>query len=214
MSDRNEGGGRTAGGNGDAIRSVCVFCGSRSGTNPAFSSSATALGQSLARRQQRLVYGGGNVGLMGILADAAIDSGGDVIGVIPAALLERELGHGSLTELRVVQTMHERKAMMADLSGAFLAMPGGFGTLDELCEILTWAQLGLHAKPVGLLNVAGYFDAFLDFLLRATRDGFLHDFDRELFLIDDDPDRLVERLLTAPPRPVRTVDDKIDRRVR
>ena len=214
MSDRTDEGSNEGSRDGGAIRSVCVFCGSRSGTNPAFSSSATALGQSLARRRQRLVYGGGNVGLMGILADAAIDAGGEVVGVIPAALLERELGHGSLTELRVVQTMHERKAMMADLSGAFVAMPGGFGTLDELCEILTWAQLGLHAKPVGLLNVAGYFDAFLEFLLRATRDGFLHDFDRELFLVDEDPDRLVEQLLTAPPRKARTVDDKIDRRVR
>lgn len=196
------------------IQSVCVFCGSRLGATPRYEQAAEAVGRLLAERGRTLVYGGGNVGLMGVLADGALKGGGEVIGVIPAALMERELGHGSVTDLRIVGTMHERKALMADLADAFLAMPGGYGTLDELCEILTWSQLGLHAKPVGLLNTEGYFDAFLSFLTRSVEEGFLHPIDREMLLVDSDPARLVERLLTAPVRAPRDVSTKVDRRVR
>jgi len=128
--------------------------------------------------------------------------------------MERELGHGGVTELRVVATMHERKALMADLADGFLAMPGGYGTLDELCEILTWAQLGLHAKPIGLLNTNGYFDAFLSFLTHSVAEGFLHPVDREMLLVESDPARLLERLLKARPGPVRDVSTKVDRRIR
>lgn len=196
------------------IQSVCVFCGSRVGASPRYAEAAESLGRVLAQRHQRLVYGGGNVGLMGVLADGALQGGGEVIGVIPAPLMERELGHGGVTDLRIVGTMHERKALMADLADAFLAMPGGYGTLDELCEILTWSQLGLHAKPVGLLNTEGYFDAFLSFLTRSVEEGFLHPIDREMLLVDSDPARLVERLLTAPVRAPRDVSTKVDRWVR
>lgn len=196
------------------IQSVCVFCGSRVGASSRYAEAAETLGRVLAERNQRLVYGGGNVGLMGVLADGALSGGGEVVGVIPAALMERELGHGGVTDLRIVGTMHERKALMADLADAFLAMPGGYGTLDELCEILTWSQLGLHAKPVGLLNTEGYFDAFLSFLTRSVEEGFLHPIDREMLLVDSDPARLVERLLTAPVRAPRDVSTKVDRRVR
>ena len=196
------------------IQSVCVFCGSRLGATPQYEQAAEAVGRLLAERSRTLVYGGGNVGLMGVLADGALKGGGEVIGVIPAALMERELGHGSVTDLRIVGTMHERKALMADLADAFLAMPGGYGTLDELCEILTWAQLGLHAKPVGLLNTEGYFDAFLSFLTRSVEEGFLQPIDREMLLVDSDPARLLEQLLTAPARKPRDVATKVDRRVR
>lgn len=195
------------------IESVCVFCGSRTGGAP-YEEAARDLGQLLGRQGRTLVYGGGNIGLMGILADGAVAAGGKVIGVIPAALLERELGHQGIAELRVVGTMHERKAMMADLSEGFLALPGGFGTLDELCEILTWAQLGLHAKPVGLLNVNGYFDAFLEFLKRSADDRFLSPLDRDLLIVEETPQRLLDRILAAPPRSPRDVSDKINRRVR
>src|ERR1700722_1683059 len=138
------------------IRSICVFCGSSSGARPEFAASARLLGELLAARGIELVYGAGDVGLMGILADAALTAGGRVVGVIPQALMERELAHHGLSELHVVRTMHERKAMMADRAEAFVALPGGFGTADELFEILTWAQLGIHARPVALLNVAGF----------------------------------------------------------
>jgi uncharacterized protein (TIGR00730 family) len=161
-----------------------------------------------------LVYGGGNIGLMGVLADGALDAGGRVVGVIPQALLEKELGHGGVTELRVVGTMHERKAMMADLSDAFLALPGGFGTLDELCEILTWSQLGIHAKPIGLLNQRGYFDSFLAFLDRSVVDGFLRAEHRNLLLVGDDPAEVIDRIVQTGPRSPLSVDAKIQRRDR
>ena len=196
------------------IESVCVFCGSRTGAAPCYEEAARTLGRLLGERERTLIYGGGNVGLMGVLADGALIAGAKVIGVIPAALMERELGHGGVTELRVVATMHERKALMADLADGFLAMPGGFGTLDELCEILTWAQLGLHAKPVALLNTNGYFDAFLSFLTHSVEEGFLHPIDREMLLVESDPARLLERLLTARPGPIRDVSTKVNRRVR
>ena len=195
------------------IESVCVFCGSRTG-GPLYEAAAHDLGVFLGRRGRTLVYGGGNIGLMGVLADGALSAGGKVIGVIPASLLERELGHQGITELRVVRTMHERKALMADLSQGFLALPGGFGTLDELCEILTWAQLGLHAKPVGLLNVNGYFDSFLAFLNRGVEDGFLAAIDQDLLMVEERPEPLLDRLLTTPPRTPRNISDKINRQVR
>ena len=180
---------------------VCVFCGSSSGLGDGHAEAARATGSALARRGLGLVYGGGRVGLMGHLAGAALDAGGEVIGVIPKALFERELGHTGVTELRVVRSMHERKAVMADLSGAFLALPGGFGTLDEFCEVLTWAQLGIHRKPCALLNVRGYFDPLLALFDRAVRDGFLARAHRALVLVDSDPELLADGLLatTAPP---------------
>jgi uncharacterized protein (TIGR00730 family) len=161
---------------------------------------ARQLGDLCARRGIALVTGGGHVGLMGVLADAALSAGGTVMGVIPDALKTKELAHAGLTELRVVATMHERKALMADLADGFAAMAGGFGTADELFEILTWAQLGLHAKPVGLLNVAGYFDPLLAWLDQAVRDGFLPAPQRDILQVATEPDRLLEMLAAYQPR--------------
>ncbi len=140
------------------MRRVCVFCGSQTGDHPIYADAARQMGKLLAQRHLGLVYGGGNVGLMGVLADAALQAGGEVIGVIPGGLAERELAHAGLTELHVVPSMHARKVLMAEKADVFVALPGGYGTADELFEILTWRQLGLHAKPIGLLNVAGFFD--------------------------------------------------------
>src|SRR5271154_5558209 len=167
-------------------RGVCVFCGSSSGKGPQYADSARRLGAALAARGLELVYGAGDVGLMGVLADAALAAGGRVVGVIPQALVQREVAHHGLSELHVVRTMHERKALMADRADAFLALPGGFGTADELFEILTWAQLGLHSKPVGLLNVAGFFDPLLAWIDRCVSDGFLRPENRDLLLISAD----------------------------
>src|SRR3954449_13611628 len=155
------------------MQRVCVFCGSKSGGRPVYADAARRLGAALAARGCELVFGAGHVGLMGVLADAVLAAGGRAVGVIPQALVDRELAHRGLTELHVVGTMHQRKALMADLSDAFVALPGGYGTGDELFEILTWAQLGIHAKPIGLLNVAGYFDAMLAWLDHMTREDFL-----------------------------------------
>ena len=155
------------------MRSVCVFCGSNTGTGAAYSDAARALARAIARVGLRLVYGGGNIGLMGVLADAALAAGVHVTGVAPGPLLEREVVHRELSELHVVGSMHERKAKMAELSDAFVALPGGYGTLDEVSEMLTWRQLGLHAGPVGLINVDGYYDQLLAFLDRAVADGFV-----------------------------------------
>lgn len=155
------------------MKSVCVFCGSNSGRGDRYVAAARALGQTLAARGMKLVYGGGRVGLMGEVADAALRAGGHVTGVIPAALVAREVGHTALSEQHVVESMHERKALMADLSEGFIAMPGGYGTLDETFEILTWAQLGMHKRPVGMLNVDGYFDKLLGFVDHAIAEGFV-----------------------------------------
>jgi uncharacterized protein (TIGR00730 family) len=154
-------------------RRICVFCGSSRGDDPAFALAAQATGESIAARGDHLVYGGGGIGLMGVVADAVLDAGGVAIGVIPAPLATREVAHPSLTQLIVVETMHERKARMAELADAFLALPGGFGTFDELFEILTWAQLGIHRKPVGLLNIAGYFDPLLTLVEQSIERGFV-----------------------------------------
>ena len=174
---------------------ICVFCGSNSGSRSAYTKAAVDLGRWLAQEKLSLVYGGGRVGLMGSIADAVLEEGGEVIGVIPESLVRREVAHTGLTDLRVVQNMHERKALMAELSDAFVALPGGFGTLDEFCEILTWAQLGLHKKPCGLLNVEGYFDPLLALFDRAVADGFLHPKHRSMLITADDPERLLEEMV-------------------
>src|SRR5450755_2922847 len=173
---------------------ICVFCGSNSGINPAYRDAAIHLGRLLAERGIELVYGGGNIGLMGVLADAVLQSHGRVIGVIPESLLAKEVGHRSLTELRVVKSMHERKSLMADLSDGFIAMPGGFGTFEEFCEVVTWSQLGIHVKPCGLLNVEGYYDPLLDLFDHAVSEGFLREENRRLVLEDRDPERLLEKM--------------------
>ena len=176
------------------MKRVCVFCGSRDGTRDQYVGSARQMGQALARRGIGLVYGGGGIGLMGILADAALSAGGDVVGVIPEALMAREVAHGGLTDLRIVASMHERKALMAELSDAFVALPGGFGTLEEFCEALTWAQLGIHRKPCGLLNVEGFFDPLLSFFNHAVRERFVSPDHRSLVVVEEDPERLLDAL--------------------
>jgi uncharacterized protein (TIGR00730 family) len=174
------------------LRSVCVFCGSSVGVRPEYAQAAEEMGRLFAERQIRIVYGGGNVGLMGELANAALAAGGQVIGVIPQMLVDRELAHTGLTELRIVLSMHERKALMAELSDAFIALPGGLGTFEELFEVLTWAQLGIHNKPCGCLNVLGYFDALLALLNQAVAEGFLHQ--QCLLSCSHDPQELLTTL--------------------
>lgn len=184
-----------------SVSSICVFCGSRPGTNPAYALAARHMGQVLAARGIRLVYGGGRVGLMGVLADAALAAGGRVVGVIPEALLRLEVGHRALTELHVVPNMHARKRMMAELSDAFVALPGGIGTFEELFEVWTWLQLGYHAKPVGLLNVAGYYDPLLAFLDRSVAQGFVPPAQRALLQVETHADALLDRLAALSGRP-------------
>lgn len=181
------------------MKRVCVFCGSRNGTRDQYVGSAKRMGEALARRGIGLVYGGGGIGLMGILADAAVSAGGDVIGVIPEALMGREVAHGGLADLRVVASMHERKALMAELADAFVALPGGFGTLEEFCEVLTWAQLGIHRKPCGLLNVEGFFDPLLSLFDHAVREQFVSPDHRSLVVVETDPERLLDALLRWEP---------------
>jgi uncharacterized protein (TIGR00730 family) len=180
---------------------VCVFCGSSKGSRAIYAQSGRALGTLLASKGIGLVYGGGNVGLMGIVADAVMESGGQVIGVIPEALVQRELAHRAVTELIVVRSMHERKAKMAELSDAFIAMPGGYGTFEEFCEIITWAQLGLHRKPCAILNVEGYYDPLLALFDRAVAEGFVHPSNRQLVLQGTEPNGLLNLLAAyKPPR--------------
>ena len=176
------------------MRRVCVFCGAAAGNDPRYAAAADELGRSLAARSVELVTGGGKVGLMGVVADAALAAGGRVIGVIPRFLEEREVAHRGLTELHVVESLHERKALMHELSSAFVALPGGFGTLDELMESITWAQLGLHAKPIGIVNVAGYFDELLSFVEGARSAGFIPAAHGEILTVRDDAIALVEAL--------------------
>jgi uncharacterized protein (TIGR00730 family) len=180
------------------LNSVCVFCASSIGAKPVYAESARRFGEALAARGIALVFGGGCVGLMGVLADAAIDAGGRAIGVIPRALVEREIAHRGLTTLHVVETMHERKQRMADLADAFVMLPGGFGTWDEFCEVVTWAQLGIHRKPLGVLNVGGYYDPMLAMADRAVAEGFVSAAQRDRLVVDDDEDRLLNRLALAP----------------
>jgi uncharacterized protein (TIGR00730 family) len=178
-----------------AIKRVCVFCGSSPGARPAYAAAAAALARCLVARGLTVVYGGGNVGLMGILADAARAVGGEVIGVIPQSLVAKELAHMELSDLRIVGSMHERKALMADLADAFIAMPGGYGTFEEFCEILTWTQLGLQRKPCGILNIEGYYDRLLQMFDHAVVEEFVRPEHREMFIADTDPETLVARLL-------------------
>jgi uncharacterized protein (TIGR00730 family) len=165
------------------MKKICVFLGSNSGARPEYREAAVELGQSLARAGVGLVYGGAKVGLMGTLADAALAAGGDVVGIIPRALVEKEVAHSGLSDLRVVTSMHERKSLMAELSDGFIALPGGMGTLEELFEMLTWAQLGMHRKPCGLLNVAGYYDGLSAFLDHAVGERFVAQAHRDMLLV-------------------------------
>jgi uncharacterized protein (TIGR00730 family) len=194
------------------MQRICVFCGSSTGIQPTYRDAAQALGRALVARGLGLVTGGGHIGLMGVITDVVLAAVGEAVGVIPRALVERELAHAGMTRLHVVGTMHERKARMADLADGFIALPGGFGTADELFEILTWAQLGLHAKPIGLLNVAGYFDSLLAWLDRSVADGFLRPADRKLLLASTEPGALLDLLSTArPPTHTRKWIDEKDR---
>jgi uncharacterized protein (TIGR00730 family) len=182
---------------------VCVFCGASSGRDPAYAAAARALGGAIVGRGLGLVYGGGRVGLMGAVADAVLAAGGEVTGVIPTQLVERELAHGGLDDLRVVGSLHERKALMSELADAFVALPGGFGTLDELMEQLTWSQLGLHEKPIGLLDVAGYWGPLIAFARHATDAGFVREADLRSIAVADDAEALLLRLdgMTREERP-------------
>ncbi len=190
------------------MRSLCVLCGSRSGADPAYERTARALGETLARAGITLVFGGGRVGLMGVVADAALASGGEVTGIMPRALVNREIAHTGLTHLHVVGSMHERKAMMAKLSDGFVALPGSTGTLEEFFEVLTWAQLGQHKKPCGLLNVAGYYDPLLAVFDRMVDKDFLRVEHRKLVLVEEDPSALLERFEGyEPPRTIKWIDD-------
>jgi uncharacterized protein (TIGR00730 family) len=180
------------------ITRLCVFCGSSSGNNPAYLSAAEDLGRELSAAGIALVFGGGRVGLMGALANAVLSTGGRAIGVIPKSLVEKEIAHTSLTELHIVNSMHERKARMADLADAFVLLPGGFGSWEEFCEIFTWLQLGIHRKPCGILNVAGYYDSLVQQALRAVSDGFVPASHLESLMMETSPGRLLSRLAAAP----------------
>ena len=183
----------------EELNSVCIYCGSSSGTEPVYAETARAVGRLLAENNQRLVYGGGRVGLMGIVADAALGAGGTVIGVIPQALADKEVAHTNLTELIIVPSMHERKARMAELSEGFLALPGGFGTWEEFFEMVTWGQLHLHAKPCGLLNVAGFYDPLLALFDHAAGEGFVRAEHRAMVLSGSDPSELLAQMQAYQP---------------
>ncbi len=191
------------------MKQVCVFCGSSSGINSEYVEAARLLGRVLAQRRLTLVYGGGSVGLMGALADAALEAGGEVVGVIPRALQLREVGHSRLSALHVVSSMHERKAKMAELADAFVALPGGMGTLEEFSEILTWAQLGLHAKPCGLLDVAGYWRPLVAFFDHAVSEGFIRPEHRRFVVSAEACEPLLDALAGhSPPAVQRWIDDR------
>ena len=176
------------------LKSICLFCGSSPGLDPAFRAAAAELGTTLAANSIRLIYGGGHVGLMGVAADACLAAGGDVVGVIPRKLMEKEVGHAGLTQMHVVETMHERKALMTQLSDGFIALPGGFGTLDELFEALTWQQLAYHLLPVGVLNVSGFFNHLVQFLDHARDQRLLREAHRDTLLVDTDLNALIVRM--------------------
>ncbi|WP_424359374.1 TIGR00730 family Rossman fold protein [Methanocella sp. MCL-LM] len=174
------------------MKRICVFCGSSPGARQEYIDAARDMGRALARRNIGLVYGGGNVGLMGEIATAAEEAGGEVIGVIPKWLVDREVAYTALKDLRVVNSMHERKALMAGLSDGFVALPGGLGTIEEFFEAATWAQLGIHKKPCGLLNVCGYYDSLMTFLDHTTEEMFVRPENRSMIMIEEDPDRLID----------------------
>lgn len=181
------------------MKSLCVFCGSRHGSDPSYSEAARDLGRTLAEASITLVYGGGHVGLMGVVADASLEADGEAIGVMPKALVEREIAHTGLTKLHVVGSMHERKALMSELSDGFIALPGGSGTLEEFFEVLTWAQLGEHHKPCGLLNVAGYYDLLLAVFDQMVEKGFLAEKHRELVVVETEPAAMLESFARYEP---------------
>jgi uncharacterized protein (TIGR00730 family) len=184
------------------VRRICVFCGASPGARPEYAAAAEELARLLATEGVGVVYGGGGVGLMGVLADATLEAGGEITGVIPRALVDKEIGHRDVTDMRVVDSMHERKALMAELADAFVALPGGLGTLEELFEVYTWSQLGLHRKACGLLDVEGYYAGIAAFLDHAVSERFLREETRELLLVDQDADRLLERLRAFEPQTV------------
>ena len=188
------------------MRRVCVYCGSSPGFDPVYQTAAVKLGALLAVERIGLVYGGGKIGLMGALADAALAGGGEVIGIIPHHLIAMEVGHRQLTSLIAVDSMHARKHQMADLSDAFIALPGGIGTAEELLEVFTWLQLGIHAKPVGILNINGYFDHLLQFLAHMEQSGFLKRAHREMLIIDQDAASLLDKLRSFVP-------ERVDKRI-
>lgn len=190
------------------MKRICVFCGSNNGLQAVYSEAAQTMGVVLSRRGIGVVYGGGSVGLMRVVADTVIKEGCEVIGVIPEALAIKEVAHQGLKDLRIVGSMHERKALMAELSDAFIALPGGYGTLEEFCEVLTWAQLGLHRKPCGILNVKGFYDPLLSFLDHAVSEGFVREVHRSLILVEQDPERLLDKLIDYQPP---ALDKWIDR---
>lgn len=193
------------------LSSVAVYCGSNQGTDPAYARAAAWLGRTLAGRGTRLVYGGGHVGLMGAVADAVLEHGGEAHGVITQSLRAKEVAHQGLTSLRVVGTMHERKAAMADAADAFIMLPGGFGTFDEFFEALTWTQLGIHVKPCGILDAAGFFAPLRALLDGAVTAGFVHPGHRDMVVVDDDPARLLDRLAAWTPVTVSKWLDRADR---
>jgi uncharacterized protein (TIGR00730 family) len=180
------------------MRRVCIFCGSSTGVRPEYRAAAAHIAIELTKRDIGIVFGGGCVGLMGVVADAALAHGGHVIGVIPSALVARELAHRGVPDLRVVASMHERKALMASLADAFIALPGGFGTFEEFCEVVTWTQLGLHDKPCGLLNVEGYYDSLVALCDRGVTEGFIKPENRRIIVADSSPVALIERLIERP----------------
>jgi uncharacterized protein (TIGR00730 family) len=179
------------------IQRLCVFCGSSSGTRPVYAEAAAQLGGDLAKSKIALVFGGGRVGLMGILADSVLAAGGKAIGVMPRALVEKEIAHTSLTELHVVESMHQRKSLMADLADAFLLLPGGFGSWEEFCEVLTWLQLGIHRKPCAILNVAGYYNGLLSLADHALAEGFLQPTHHRMVIVADHPQAALSQLTSA-----------------
>ncbi|WP_447969090.1 LOG family protein [Nitrospira sp. M1] len=176
------------------MKRLCVFCGSTTGSQTAYEQTTRQLGQLLVQHGIGLVYGGGNIGLMGVIAETVLKEGGEVIGIIPAALAEKELAFQEVTDLRIVQTMHERKALMEQLSNGFIALPGGYGTLEEICEMVTWAQLGIHHKPCGILNVEGFYDPLLAFMDHQVQEGFVTSVNRSLIIKAEDPRQLLDQM--------------------
>lgn len=176
------------------MEALCVYCGSKTGRRPGYRDTARTVGRHMAERNITLVFGAAGMGIMGTLADAVLEAGGRAVGIVPEELTHEEVPHKNLTELHVVASMHERKAMMEQRADGFVALPGGLGTLEEISEILTWAQLGFHEKPCGLLNVEGYFDRLIEYLDHAMQEGFIEPSHRDLLLVEDDPERLLDRL--------------------
>ncbi|WP_432734814.1 TIGR00730 family Rossman fold protein [Maridesulfovibrio sp. FT414] len=174
------------------MKSICIFLGANPGNDPKYAAAARNMGRELASRKIRTVYGGSNMGLMGILAESALEAGGEVVGVIPESLVKKEVAHFGLTELHVTDSMHERKALMAELSDGFIALPGGIGTMDEIFEIFTWAQLGFHSKPCGLLNIDGYYDRLMHFLNGVVEEGFLREAHKDMLISADTPAGIIE----------------------